>query len=585
MFIKLFNRFINFFITVQDDQVDMDTKIKSMLINFSSIFLIFIVISEALISLILDNIEIAVPFLTLSIFSILGYRYIRTDTSTFHQRLSLSINTILLTTLASTGGNFGYGILWSVFFPFFAKALRGRRAGSLWTLILVLLTSVSVLILNFNSLPFKKYTLEEILFFGTFLTVGYFTSYAFQFMRSEILLKKDREVIHTKNQNNALENMLNNLSHQIRTPLSNIVGAVDNITTMSLSNEQKVLTDLLETSSKNLTEIVNDLVMATKTEVIQNSTTTTFNIYNTLNNVFLLLRSENKKIKYNIYLSPDTPYQITGNSTKIKQILSNITNNAYTKNSNDVCNFELDVSRVNSMPNKVVLKFILVTNSLFTTKSNQYSDNFFNREDLIKLHTGKIVKELNLELTQKMIEIEGYQLNITTSQSQTIFEFKFPFKTAKYELTPTTPMPLTSQIISKEPIDIADANILIVEDNISNQHILKLYIQKHVKKIDIANNGKEALDKIALAKFDLILMDVQMPILDGLKATQKIRELERSTGTHIPIIAVTANAFPEDREKCIAAGMDDYISKPFDPAILITKIKENLNIVKVKSYI
>lgn len=581
MFIKLFNRFINLFIITQDEKVDMDTRIKSMLINFSSIFLIFIIISEALISLLLDNIEIAVPFLTLSIFSILGYRYVRTGTSTFHQRLSLSINVILLTTLATTGGNFGYGIIWSVFFPFFAKALRGRRAGSLWTAVLVLLTLISLAIMNFTSLPFKKYSFIEIMFFSTFLTVGYFTSYAFQFMRSEILLKKDRELIHSKNQNNALENMLNNLSHQIRTPLSNIVGAVDNITTMSLFTEQKELTDLLEKSSKNLTEVVNDLVMATKTEVIQNTSTTTFNLYNTLNSVFLLLRSENKKIKYNISLSPDIPYQITGNSTKIKQILLNIANSTYTKNNGDVCNFELKVSRINTMPNKVVLKFILVTNSLYTKLSNQYSDNFFNRDDLIKLNTGKVVKELNLELTQKMIEVEGYPLNIITSKSHTTFEFDFPFTTAKYELTPTTPTPLLSQKQnSSDSINIEDANILIVEDNISNQHILKLYIKKHVKKIDIANNGKEALDKIALAKFDLILMDVQMPILDGLKATQKIRELERSTNTHIPIIAVTANAFPEDQERCYVAGMDDYISKPFDPNLLLAKIKKNLSTVK-----
>ena len=84
----------------------------------------------------------------------------------------------------------------------------------------------------------------------------------------------------------------------------------------------------------------------------------------------------------------------------------------------------------------------------------------------------------------------------------------------------------------------------------SNQQIIILYIKNEVMKIDVAFNGKEALDKFGKAKYDLILMDVQMPIMDGFKATQKIRELEKSTGTHTPIIAVTANAFPEDKERC-----------------------------------
>ncbi len=120
-------------------------------------------------------------------------------------------------------------------------------------------------------------------------------------------------------------------------------------------------------------------------------------------------------------------------------------------------------------------------------------------------------------------------------------------------------------------------NILLVEDNFSNQQIIMLYIKNDVKKIDVAYNGKEALDKFGKAKYDLILMDVQMPIMDGLKATQKIREIEKSTNTHTPIIAVTANAFPEDRERCMTAGMDDYISKPFQPEDLLSKIKHHLS--------
>jgi CheY-like chemotaxis protein len=117
---------------------------------------------------------------------------------------------------------------------------------------------------------------------------------------------------------------------------------------------------------------------------------------------------------------------------------------------------------------------------------------------------------------------------------------------------------------------------LLVEDNTINQKIVVLSLKNYIKNIDVASNGKEALDKFGTSKYDLILMDVQMPVIDGFVATRKIREIEATTNSHTPIIAITANALHGDREKCIAAGMDDYISKPFQVEILIEKIKELL---------
>jgi CheY-like chemotaxis protein len=92
-------------------------------------------------------------------------------------------------------------------------------------------------------------------------------------------------------------------------------------------------------------------------------------------------------------------------------------------------------------------------------------------------------------------------------------------------------------------IDLKDANVLLVEDNLINQKIVLLSLKKSVKNVDIANNGKEALDKFGLVKYDLILMDIQMPIMNGIVTTKKIRSIEKSTNTHTPIIAITANAF------------------------------------------
>ena len=115
-----------------------------------------------------------------------------------------------------------------------------------------------------------------------------------------------------------------------------------------------------------------------------------------------------------------------------------------------------------------------------------------------------------------------------------------------------------------------------MEDNLINQKIVLLSLKKLVKNIDVAVNGKEALDKFGTSKYDIILMDVQMPIMNGYTAAKKIREIEASTNSHTPIIAITANALMGDREECLAAGMDDYISKPFQIEVLIQKMRNLL---------
>jgi len=129
---------------------------------------------------------------------------------------------------------------------------------------------------------------------------------------------------------------------------------------------------------------------------------------------------------------------------------------------------------------------------------------------------------------------------------------------------------------TRTSVQLDNSSVLLVEDNLINQKIVILSLKKLVRNIEIASNGKEALDKFGTSKFDIILMDIQMPIMNGIVATKKIREIEASTNSHTPIIAITANALLGDKEECIEAGMDDYISKPFQIEVLIQKMKSLL---------
>jgi CheY-like chemotaxis protein len=125
----------------------------------------------------------------------------------------------------------------------------------------------------------------------------------------------------------------------------------------------------------------------------------------------------------------------------------------------------------------------------------------------------------------------------------------------------------------KPGILLKDAKILLVEDNVINQKIVLLSLNKLVNRIDVASNGKQALEMFGSKQYDMILMDIMMPVMDGIMATQKIREIESTTNRHVPIVAVTANALAGDRENCLAAGVDDYIAKPFTTEMLVRKMK------------
>ena len=139
-----------------------------------------------------------------------------------------------------------------------------------------------------------------------------------------------------------------------------------------------------------------------------------------------------------------------------------------------------------------------------------------------------------------------------------------------------TASPKIEELIQKDKThkELKDIKILLVEDNLINQKITLLTLKPLVNSIDTASNGKDALDKFGTNNYDLILMDIQMPVMSGLLAAEKIRALESTTSSHVPIIAITANAMIGDKEKCMSAGIDDYISKPFQPAALIDKIKK-----------
>ncbi|MFW6350951.1 MAG: response regulator [Bacteroidota bacterium] len=583
MITSFFNKIISLFIPESEDKADMDSKTKTLLLNLTNFLFFIIVLIQGILSLIQENIILAIPLLFLSVAFTLNYYFSSRDEQNLRfQNIFLLILGLTFSFFIITGGSTGMDGYWSIFFPLLTMTISGRKRGSYGAIALF-----GFILLFFIS-PFhhaawiETYSLNQKLFLGISYIMAFLIGYTYQFIRSEVFLEKDRQILESENQNRTQENLINKLSYQIRTPLNNITGILEMLDNSVMSDQQRDYLNTIHASTNNLVDVVNNLVFSSKTFSHEPENITSFNLYTTLNNTIRLFSGQPglSRTRFNLSLSADIPTSITGNSIKIKQIFLNLINSIIKNNKQPNKFITIEVSRQPGMPKKIELRFRIITNMVIETGKNLTDEGIYNYKNLDRINNSRLINLLDLGITLKTIESEGKTLNVIREKEKTIFEFSYSFSEEDHNNNEETWGKAKKTFATedqKPAIDLSNANILLAEDNVSNQQIIILYIKNAVKKIDVAFNGKEALEKFGHTKYDLVLMDIQMPVMDGLKATKKIREIEQSTNSHTPIIAVTANAFPEDKDRCLAAGMDDYISKPFQPDELLRIIKKYLS--------
>ena len=579
---RIINKFLSFFIQEHETKLEIEARHNYLITNLINFFLFLVVISEGIYALIADNLFSAVPLLLFSLVFFIIFLYVNRSVKSSSSYKTINTIFIIFTQiyLVLFGNLEHLNMLWIAAIPFVSISLYNIRRGTIISFGFLIFLIIDFVLLSKVIPMATNYSNEFMVAILVFFLFSIVLSYALSFISSEIILNKEKQMLDSKNVSKTQEELLSKLSHQIRTPLSNITGIIDILEKTTLNDDQRDYINTIHASANNLVNVVNSLVATTTTNFNQvPSEEINFNLYSTLNNTVRLFQDEQDDKKFSISLNADVPSNMIGNSIKIKQILLNLLNSLLKYNKSDIKEINIEVNRNEGMPGYVALTFIITSNTVMSIPKDRFDSqmSLYNK-DVIRLDTTKYVNFLDLRITQRLIELDGNRLFIYPSSESTRIEFTAKFKEDKKSTSISDIKEPVKQPESffKNSVDINEANILLVEDNFSNQQIIILYLKNETKKIDVAFNGKEALDKFGKAKYDLILMDVQMPIMDGFKATRKIREIEKSTSTHTPIIAVTANAFPEDKEKCFASGMDDYISKPFQPEDLIRKIKKHL---------
>ena len=371
--------------------------------------------------------------------------------------------------------------------------------------------------------------------------------------------------------NNVKDNFLSSMSHEMRTPLNAVIGISNILLMENPKPEQLENLNALKFSSNHLLNLINDILDYSKLNVgkirLYNENFDLRELISGLQKSFSYY-AEDKGLDFIFRIDDNIPQYVIGDSLRLSQILTNLLNNAikFTQDGHVTC----DVKLVDSSDCNNCIEFKIADTGIGISEKNKHKvlERFSQAED----HTTKQFGGTGLGLTivTKLLELLNSELKLDTKLGVgSTFSFSIDLQAS--ELVESK----VNQTKENKKVNIEDLNVLIVEDNKMNVLVLKRYFKKWKVKSQVAENGAIAVEKIQDRNYDLILMDLQMPVMDGYTAAKEIRNMVDPYYQHIPIIALSASVSSDVTDKVKAAGMTDYLSKPFNPEKLVSMISSH----------
>jgi len=404
--------------------------------------------------------------------------------------------------------------------------------------------------------------------------------------QAQVELQRAKEAAEAANR--AKSEFLANISHEVRTPMNGIIGMTGLVLDSELNSEQREYLGMVKESADSLLALLNDILDVSRIEAGKfELERVDFDLRQNLNEAtrILAIRAQQKGLKLDLEVSGDVPDIFEGDPIRLRQILINLVGNAIkfteqggirlevrTLSDLDTSQPEAGIDDRSQNDERVLLFSVKDTGIGIPTEKQGAIFAAFTQVD------GSTTRKyggsgLGLAISSQLVELMGGKLCVKSVVGEgSTFEFTARLKAQGAFASLTEP-----SIGPRDPVFNATQpklRILVAEDNDTNQTLVLRLLEKAGHQVVVVENGEMAVAAVAREPFDVVLMDLQMPVMGGLEATVAIRQLEIQSGAHVPIVALTAHAMKEDRARCLEAGMDEYLSKPIHAQQLLETIDE-----------